>query len=57
MMTLLEICERQADIIKLQAEIIQKQAEIIEQNNIADEFAGFRAEAAALRKCIEKELN
>ena len=56
-MTLLEICERQAEIIKLQAEIIQKQAEIIEQNNLADEFAGFRAEAAALRKCIEKELN
>lgn len=57
MMTLLEICERQADIIKLQAEIIQKQAEIIEQNNIADEFAGLRVEAAARYETIKNEIN
>ena len=56
-MTLLEICSRQAEIIKLQAEIIQKQAEIIEQNKIADTVAGLRAKAAAERKQIEKEIN
>lgn len=56
-MTLLEVCERQASIIKLQAEIIQKQAEIIEQKKIVDLVADLRQRADAERKEIEKEIN
>lgn len=56
-MTLLEVCERQASIIKLQAEIIQKQAEIIEQKKIVDLVADLRARVEKERKEIEKEIN
>lgn len=56
-MTLLEICERQAEIIKLKAEIIQKQAEIIEQNKIADEIADLRVDVAARYETIKNEIN
>ncbi len=56
-MTLLETCERMAEVIKLQAEIIQKQAEIIEQRKIVDLVSDLRARAETERKEIEKELN
>jgi len=56
-MTLIETCERMAEIIKLQAEIIQKQAEIIEQRDIVDLVADLRERADAERREIEKEIN
>ena len=39
-MTLLEIVDRQCQVIAIQSEIIKKQAEIIEQSKIADEVFG-----------------